>query len=56
MSERHNVFIEKINKIAFNSNDDKRMESIDLTETYIIKTGYKFLTIIENIKNCKLWI
>ena len=29
-SERHNVFTEKINKIAVNSNDDKKMQSIDL--------------------------
>ena len=29
-SERHNVFIEEINKIALTSNDDKSMESIDL--------------------------
>ena len=28
-SERHNVFIVKINKIALSSNDDKRMQSID---------------------------
>ena len=28
-SERHNVFIEEINKIALSSNDDKRMQSID---------------------------
>ena len=29
-SERHNGFIEEINKIALTSNDDKSMESIDL--------------------------
>ena len=29
-SERHNVFIEEIDKIALTSNDDKSMESIDL--------------------------
>ena len=29
-SERHNVFIEEINKIALTSNDDKSMESINL--------------------------
>ena len=28
--ERHNVFIEEINKIVLTSNDDKSMESIDL--------------------------
>ena len=33
-SERHNVFTEEINKIALTSNDDKRMQSIDLIETY----------------------
>ena len=33
-SERHNVFTEEINKIAFSSNDDKRIESIDSIETY----------------------
>ena len=33
-SEKHNVFTEKINKIAFSSNDDKIMQAIDLIETY----------------------
>ena len=33
-SERHNVFTEEINKIALSSNDDKRMRSFDLIETY----------------------
>ena len=33
-SERHNVFTEEINKIALISNNDKRMQSIDLIETY----------------------
>ena len=32
--KRHNVFTEKINKIALNSNDDKTMQSIDSIETY----------------------
>ena len=34
-SERHNVFTEEINKTALSSDDDKRMQSIDSTETYI---------------------
>ena len=34
ISERRNVFTEEINKIALSSNDDKRMQSIDLIETY----------------------
>ena len=33
--DRHNVLSEEINKIALSSNDDKRMESIDLIETYV---------------------
>ena len=33
-SERHNAFTAKINKIALSSNDDTRMQSIDLIETY----------------------
>ena len=32
-SERHNVFIKEINKIALNLNNDKRMQSIDSIET-----------------------
>ena len=32
-SENH-VYTEDINKIALSSNDDKRMQSIDLKETY----------------------
>ena len=33
-NEKHNVFTEVINKIALSSNDDKRIQSIDLVETY----------------------
>ena len=33
-SERHNVFIKEIETIALNSNNNKRMQSIDLIETY----------------------
>ena len=32
-SESQNVFTEEANKIALSSNDDKRMQSIDSTET-----------------------
>ena len=34
-SERHNFFTEEMNKIALSSNDDKRIQSIYSTETYI---------------------
>ena len=33
--KRHNVLTEEINKIALSSNDDKRMQSTDLMETYL---------------------
>ena len=57
-SERHNVFIEEINKIALSSNDDKRMQSIDFKETCIWnkqrfgdKEEIKCNNIINNSKN-----
>ena len=38
-SERYNVFTEEINNIVFSSNDVKRMQSIDLIETYACGTS-----------------
>ena len=38
-SESYNVFTEEINKIALNSNDDERMQSIDSIETYAYGTS-----------------
>ena len=32
-SETYNIFTEEINKIVLSSNDDKKMQSIDLIET-----------------------
>ena len=32
-SDKHNVFTKVVNKIALRSNNDKRIQSIDLTET-----------------------
>ena len=49
-SERHNVFTEEINKIALSSNDDKRMQSIDLIETYICGTSKDLVSEKEEIK------
>ena len=39
LSERHNVFTDEINKIALNSNDDKRKQPIDLIEIYAYRTS-----------------
>ena len=33
-SDRHSAFAEEFQKVALSSNDDKRMLSIDLIETY----------------------
>ena len=38
-SEMHNVFTKKTNKINLSSNDDERMQSIDLIETYTYETS-----------------
>ena len=49
-SERHNVFTEKISKIALTSNDDIRMQSIDLIETYAYGTSKDLVRDKEEIK------
>ena len=38
-SGRHHVFTEKINKIILNSNNNKRIQSIDSVQTYGYGTG-----------------
>ena len=38
-NERHNVFTKEINKIALSLNHDKRIQSIDLIETYAYGTS-----------------
>ena len=37
--ERHNVFTEEVNKIAWSSNDDKRIQSVNSVETYAYGTS-----------------
>ena len=49
-SERHTVFTEKINKIVLSSNDDERMQSIDLIETYVYGTNKDLVIDKEEIK------
>ena len=38
-SERHNIFIKGVNKIALSSNDDKRIQSITLGKAYAYGTS-----------------
>ena len=51
-SERHNFFIEEINKIALCSNDDKIMQWIDSIETHVYGTSKALVSDKEEIK-CK---
>ena len=44
------MFAEEINKIVFNSNDYKRMQSIDLIETYAYGTAKDLVSDKEEIK------
>ena len=47
---KDNVFTEEINKIALSSNDDKRMQSIDLIETYAYGMSKVLVSEKEEIK------
>ena len=49
-SEGYNVFAEVINKITLSSNDDKRMQSIDLIETYAYGTSKNLIWKKEKIE------
>ena len=48
--ERHNIFTEEIKNDALSSNDDKRMQSIDLMETYAYGTRKDLVNEKEEIK------
>ena len=47
---KHNVFTEEINKISLSPNDDKRMKSFDLIETYAYGTTKDLVSEKEKIK------
>ena len=64
-SGRHSAFTEEINKIALNSNDDKRMWSIYSIERYAYrmnknlvrkKEEIKCNNIIKQYKNVSFWL
>ena len=50
ISEKHNAFTEEINKIVLSSNDDKRIQSIDLIEIYAHGTRKDSVCKEEDIK------
>ena len=59
-SNKHNVFTEEIKKIALSSNDDKKMQSIDLIKTYEygmskdLTQNKEKINRINIIKQCKI--
>ena len=38
-SKKHNIFTEEVSKIALRASDNKRIQSVDLTETYAYRTN-----------------
>ena len=48
-SERHNDFTEEINKIALCSNDNERMQPIDLIDAYTYATSKNLVSEEEEI-------
>ena len=38
-SEKHDVYTEEVNKIALNSNDDKRLQTFDRITSYLYETS-----------------
>ena len=49
-NERQNVFTEEINKITLGPNDNKRIQSIDLVETYAYRTSKDLISEKKEIK------
>ena len=49
-SARHSFFTEEISKAALSSNNDKRMESIDLTEPHVYGMSKDLVREKEKIK------
>ena len=53
-SERHRLFTQEINKIASSSSDDKRIQSINLIETYAYGTSRDRICKKEKIKQLSI--
>ena len=49
-SEKHDVFIKEVNKIALSANDDKRTRLINSIETYAYRTSKDLVCKKEGIK------
>ena len=50
-SERHDVYIEKVNKIALSSNDDKKLQSFDRITSYLYGKSVERLCKTELLSN-----
>ena len=46
-SDHHKVYTEEVNKIALSSDDDKRLQAFDRTETYPYRTTNEMLKLFE---------
>ena len=44
-SDHHNVYTKEVNKIALSSNDNKRLQTFDRTETYPYGTTNEMLKV-----------
>ena len=51
-SDHHRVYTEEVNKIALNSNDDKRLQTFDGITTYLI--GTNAFKVCESEMLCKI--
>ena len=56
-SDHHNVYTEEVNKIALNSNDDKRLQTFDRVTTYPYGTNAFKVCESETVNkiNCKVY-
>ena len=50
-SDHHKVYTEEVNKIALSSDDDKRLQTFDGTETYPYGTTNEMLRVFESKEN-----
>ena len=54
-SDHHNVYTEEVNKIALNSNDDKRLQTFDRVTTYPYGTNAFKVCESEMLSKIRVW-
>ena len=53
--QRFKLYTEEVNKIALSSNDDKRLQTFDVVETYPYGITHEMLKVFESKENIK-WL